>query len=101
MLCKPAQDITTIAQIAEKAVFFHSELGISTGFPRFPPMCIQTAKRGIKMIDNDSSTILAGSCMLDRLAVIMLAVVSVLVPRVIMGIRCLRKDIGHETERGA
>ena len=78
MLCKPAQDMTTITHMAEKAVFFHIELGIRTDFPRCSPMCIQMTKTGIKTIDTDSNTMFVGSCMLDKLPVIVLSMFSIL-----------------------
>ena len=47
MPCNVAQVSSTMAHIAEKIVFFHSEFGIRAGFPRSSCTCIQSIKRGI------------------------------------------------------
>ena len=75
MLCKLAHENKTMMQIVEKAVFFHIEFGMRAGFPRDSCICIQITKRGIKTADKDSNVMFAGSCMLERLPVIMLSIV--------------------------
>ena len=77
MPCNVAQVSSTMAHIAEKTVFFHSEFGIRAGFPRSSCTCIQSIKRGIVASVNIRSRIFAGLRRLELSSDIKLSIVRV------------------------
>lgn len=66
------QEKSTIIQMVLKAVFFHSEFGISAGLPDFSRHCIQAQKEGIRAVATQSKLMFSGSRMVDGLSVMLL-----------------------------